>query len=69
MQQFYGKEAAFLSVLFAFNNLLSLYQQAIGTRSEKQYQRLAMLRSAVFASPKFPPAHSPPDDTEPKNAA
>lgn len=43
----YATEAAFLSVLFAFN-LLSLYQQAIGTRSEKHYQRPATLRSQVF---------------------
>ena len=47
MKQFYATEAAFLSVLFAFN-LLSLYQQAIGTRSEKHYQRPATLRSQVF---------------------
>jgi hypothetical protein len=47
MKQFYATEAAFLSVLFAFN-LLSLYQQAIGTRSEKHYQRPATLRSGVF---------------------
>jgi len=47
MQQFFATEAAFLSVLFAFN-LLSLYQQAIGTRSEKHYQRPATLRSTVF---------------------
>ncbi|HCN29385.1 MAG TPA: hypothetical protein DIT64_11660 [Verrucomicrobiales bacterium] len=43
----YATEAAFLSVIFAFN-LLSLYQQATGTRSEKHYQRPATLRSAVF---------------------
>ena len=36
MKQFFATEAAFLSVLFAFN-LLSLYQQATGTRSEKHY--------------------------------
>lgn len=47
MRQFYATEAAFLSVLFAFN-LLSLYQQATGTRSQKHYQRPATLRSAVF---------------------
>lgn len=47
MKQFFATEAAFLSVLFAFN-LLSLYQQAIGTRSEKHYQRPATLRSTVF---------------------
>ena len=47
MKQFFATEAAFLSVLFAFN-LLSLYQQATGTRSEKHYQRPATLRSAVF---------------------
>lgn len=47
MKQFYATEAAFLSVLFAFN-LLSLYQQATGTRSEKHYQRPATLRSSVF---------------------
>ena len=47
MRQFFATEAAFLSVLFAFN-LLSLYQQATGTRSEKHYQRPATLRSAVF---------------------
>ena len=33
--------------LLAFN-LLSLYQQAIGTRIEKHYQRPATLRSQVF---------------------
>lgn len=47
MKQFFATEAAFLSVLFAFN-LLSLYQQATGTRSEKHYQRPATLRSTVF---------------------
>ena len=47
MKQFFATEAAFLSVLFAFN-LLSLYQQAVGTRSEKHYQRPATLRSTVF---------------------
>jgi hypothetical protein len=47
LKQFFATEAAFLSVLFAFN-LLSLYQQATGTRSEKHYQRPATLRSAVF---------------------
>ena len=47
MRQFYATEAAFLSVLFAFN-LLSLYQQATGTRSEKHYQRPATMRSTVF---------------------
>lgn len=47
MKQFYATEAAFLSVLFAFN-LLSLYQQATGTRREKHYQRPATLRSTVF---------------------
>lgn len=47
MRQFYATEAAFLSVLFAFN-LLSLYQQATGTRSQKHYQRPATLRSTVF---------------------
>jgi hypothetical protein len=47
MKQFFATEAAFLSVLFAFN-LLSLYQQAIGTREAKHYQRPATLRSAVF---------------------
>jgi hypothetical protein len=47
MKQFFATEAAFLSVLFAFN-LLSLYQQATGTRIEKHYQRPATLRSAVF---------------------
>ena len=47
MRQFFATEAAFLSVLFAFN-LLSLYQQATGTRNEKHYQRPATLRSAVF---------------------
>jgi len=47
MKQFFATEAAFLSVLFAFN-LLSLYQQATGTRSEKHYQRPATLRSSVF---------------------
>ena len=47
MQQFFATEAAFLSVLCAFN-LLSLYQQAIGIRSEKHYQRPATLRSTVF---------------------
>ncbi|MBE7498436.1 MAG: transposase [Verrucomicrobiaceae bacterium] len=47
MKQFFATEAAFLSVLFAFN-LLSLYQQATGTRSEKRYQRPATLRSSVF---------------------
>lgn len=47
MKQFFATEAAFLSVLFAFN-LLSLYQQATGTRSQKHYQRPATLRSAVF---------------------
>ncbi len=43
----FATEAAFLSMLFAFN-LLSLHQQATGTRSEKYYQRPATLRSAVF---------------------
>lgn len=47
MKQFYATEAAFLSVLFAFN-LLSLYQQATGTRSEKHYQRPSTMRSTVF---------------------
>jgi hypothetical protein len=47
LKQFFATEAAFLSVLFAFN-LLSLYQQAIGTRREKHYQRPATLRSTVF---------------------
>ena len=47
LKQFFATEAACLSVIFAFN-LLSLYQQAIGTRSEKHYQRPATLRSAVF---------------------
>jgi hypothetical protein len=47
VRQFYATEAAFLSVPFAFN-LLSLYQQATGTRSEKRYQRPATLRSSVF---------------------
>jgi hypothetical protein len=47
MKQFFATEAAFLSVLFAFN-LLSLYQQAVGTRSERHYQRPATLRSSMF---------------------
>lgn len=47
MMQFFATKAAFLSVLFAFN-LLSLYQQATGTRSEKHYQRPATQRSALF---------------------
>ena len=47
MKQFNATEAAFLSVPFAFN-LLSLYQQATGNRSEKHYQRPATLRSQVF---------------------
>jgi len=47
LKQFFATEAAFLSAPFAFN-LLSLYQQATGTRSEKHYQRSATLRSAVF---------------------
>lgn len=47
MRQFYATEAAFLSVLFAFN-LLSLYQQAVGSREERHYQRPATLRSSVF---------------------
>jgi hypothetical protein len=34
-------------VLFAFN-LLSLYQQATSTRSQKHYQRPSTLRSTVF---------------------
>ncbi|MEQ1750678.1 MAG: transposase [Prosthecobacter sp.] len=46
-KQFYATEAAFWSVLFAFN-LLSLYQKAIGTRSEKHDQRPATLRGRVF---------------------
>jgi hypothetical protein len=40
LPSFYATEAAFLSVLFAFN-LLSLYQQATGTRQSHQYQRSA----------------------------
>ena len=47
MKQFNATEAAFLSLLFAFN-LLSLCQPAIGSRSEKHYQRPATLRSQVF---------------------
>jgi hypothetical protein len=47
MRQFYATEAAFLSLLFAFN-LLRLYQHAIGTRSEKHYQHPATLQSSVF---------------------
>lgn len=47
LKQFFATEAAFLSVLFAFN-LLSIYQQATGTRSEEHYRRPATLRSAVF---------------------
>jgi hypothetical protein len=47
LRRFYSTEAAFLSVLFAFN-LLRLYQQAIGTRKEKHYQRPTTLCCAAF---------------------
>ncbi len=47
MRRSYATEAAFLCVIFAFN-LVSLYQQATGTRSEKHYQGPATLRSTVF---------------------
>lgn len=47
LKPFHAPEAAFLSVLFAFN-LLSLYQQAMGTRGAKHYQRPATPRSTVF---------------------
>ena len=44
---------SFLSMLLVFNPL-SLYQQAIGTRSEKHYQRPSTLRSSAFLGGAIP---------------
>jgi hypothetical protein len=47
VREFFGTEAAFLAVLFAFN-LLSLYQKQI--TPEQPYRQPATLRSQVFVA-------------------
>ena len=47
VREFFGTEAAFLSVLFAFN-LLSLYQRQLAP--ERAYRQPATLRSQVFVA-------------------
>ncbi len=47
VREFFGTEAAFLSVLFAFN-LLSLYQRQLAP--ERPYRQPATLRSQVFVA-------------------
>ena len=66
MKQFFATEAAFLSVLFAFN-LLSLYQQATGTRSEKHYPPLPDDRCA--GTPCYRDQDSTPAQAAPSLAA